>query len=122
MDDTRTPSAELGHRTVTLCHGDELCTDDLEYQAFRRYARDPDNQQRFLSQTLQARAEEAMRLKMASREAMQLKADDIMDVNDGAVRQLISARYRHPDSWSHASPRGSQAVVRQPYSGASRAR
>tara|TARA_Y100001934_G_scaffold17125_1_gene20360 strand:- start:10925 stop:11665 length:741 start_codon:yes stop_codon:yes gene_type:complete len=82
----------LGHRTVTLCHGDELCTDDVEYQAFRRYARDPDNQQRFLSQTLQARAEEAMRLKMASREAMQLKADDIMDVNDGAVRQLISAR------------------------------
>jgi UDP-2,3-diacylglucosamine hydrolase len=82
----------LGTQTVTLCHGDELCTDDVEYQAFRGYARDADNQQRFLSQTLAERAEEAMRLRAASQHAMQVKAEDIMDVNEDAVRSLLSSR------------------------------
>ena len=36
-------------------HGDTLCTDDVEYQKFRAYARDPQNQARFLAQPVAAR-------------------------------------------------------------------
>ena len=36
----------MGERAVLL-HGDSLCTRDVEYQAFRRYARNPLNQRGF---------------------------------------------------------------------------
>ena len=41
-----------GVRTLVM-HGDTLCTDDVEYQKFRVYARDPGNQSRFLAQPFQ---------------------------------------------------------------------
>jgi len=37
-----------------LMHGDTLCTDDVEYQKFRLYARNAQNQARFLAQPLAA--------------------------------------------------------------------
>ena len=43
----------MGERAVLL-HGDTLCTRDVEYQAFRRYARDPTNQRAFLAQSMEA--------------------------------------------------------------------
>src|SRR5678816_2155532 len=43
-----------GTRTL-LMHGDTLCTDDIEYQKFRAYARDPEEQRRFLTQPLEER-------------------------------------------------------------------
>src|SRR5690606_6104390 len=41
---------ELYGVPTLLMHGDTLCTDDVDYQRFRAYARDPDNQRRFLAQ------------------------------------------------------------------------
>ena len=35
---------EVGGERAVLLHGDTLCTRDVEYQAFRHYARDPGNQ------------------------------------------------------------------------------
>ena len=51
-----------GMRTVLL-HGDTLCTDDVEYQAWRRKARDPAFQAAFLAKSLAERrqTEEALR-------------------------------------------------------------
>ena len=49
-------------------HGDTLCTDDVDYQKFRAYARDPQNQARFLAQPLAARRAADARLARAERE------------------------------------------------------
>lgn len=83
------------HRTV-LCHGDELCTDDVAYQQFRQFTRDPGNQQRFVALSLPERGAEAMRMRAASNQATAEKAEDIMDVNNDAVAQLLR---RHDARW-----------------------
>lgn len=86
----------LGGRRVVVCHGDELCTDDAEYQAFRAYSRSPDNQRAFLALSLAERAEQALQLAAASRQAVAHKAHEIMDVNENAVGELIS---KHDADW-----------------------
>lgn len=77
-------------RQYLLMHGDVLCTDDHDYQAFRRMVRDPGWQREFLARPLaerQAFAEEARR---KSRSMNSNKPEDIMDVNLDAVKQLVS--------------------------------
>jgi UDP-2,3-diacylglucosamine hydrolase len=86
----------LGKQNVLLCHGDELCTDDVEYQAFRSYARAPSNQQAFLSLSMPERMQEALKLKAQSKHAVQLKAHDIMDVNVDAVESMLRL---HQANW-----------------------
>jgi UDP-2,3-diacylglucosamine hydrolase len=73
-----------GHRTLLL-HGDTLCTDDLQYQAFRRMVRDERWQREFLQKPLAERRQIVMGLRATSKQATQDKPDDIMDVNTGAV-------------------------------------
>ncbi|NKC14824.1 MAG: UDP-2,3-diacylglucosamine diphosphatase [Gammaproteobacteria bacterium] len=80
---------QVAGQTVVLTHGDALCTDDLDYQALRHSVLDWDNQERFLAQAMPARIEEAAKLRAASKHATQLKAQDIMDVNEHAVRALL---------------------------------
>jgi UDP-2,3-diacylglucosamine hydrolase len=78
------------HGTATLLmHGDTLCTDDVEYQKFRAYARDPANQSRFLAQPLNVRRAEMEALRARSETAKQAKTEGIMDVNDGAVEAAL---------------------------------
>lgn len=80
------------HGTPTLLmHGDTLCTDDLEYQRFRAYARDPGNQARFLAQPVAARHAEMEALRLRSENAKQDKTAEIMDVNEGAVEEALRA-------------------------------
>ena len=79
-----------GTRTL-LMHGDTLCTDDLAYQDFRRYARDPDNQAKFLAQPLAARREQMLGLRSRSEEAKRLKTGEIMDVSLTTVEQTLRA-------------------------------
>ncbi|HEX5093058.1 MAG TPA: UDP-2,3-diacylglucosamine diphosphatase [Burkholderiales bacterium] len=84
------PSVEkVGGVRTLLMHGDTLCTDDHDYQAWRRTARSRAWQQEFLSKPLpeRRRAVEAMRAK--SREVVGAKPADIMDVNDTAVREAF---------------------------------
>ena len=78
-----------GERTVLL-HGDTLCTRDAEYQAFRRYARDPDNQRAFLARPMEERAQEAARIRATSDTRTRLKPEDIMDVTDEEVMRVLS--------------------------------
>ena len=78
-----------GERTVLL-HGDTLCTRDVEYQAFRRYTRDPDNQRAFLARPIEKRAQEAARIRATSDTRTRLKPEDIMDVTEEEVVRVLS--------------------------------
>jgi UDP-2,3-diacylglucosamine hydrolase len=78
------------HATPTLLmHGDTLCTDDVEYQKFRAYARDPRNQARFLGQPVAARHAEMEALRRRSESAKLDKTAEIMDVNEAAVEAAL---------------------------------
>ena len=72
-----------------LMHGDTLCTDDIDYQAWRRTARAPDWQRRFLAQPLAERRKQILQMREKSREVVATKPAEIMDVNAGAVRDAF---------------------------------
>lgn len=68
-----------------LSHGDELCTDDIQYQQFRAMVRNPAWQAQFLTRPLQERIAIARDLRSRSVAEKSRKAADIMDVNEQAV-------------------------------------
>lgn len=77
-----------------LTHGDALCTDDREYQAFRQQVRNPAWRNNFLSQPLAQRKAQIEQLRKMSEDQKQSKAMEIMDVNPMAVAELFrSQRY-----------------------------
>ena len=80
---------ELHGTRVVLAHGDALCTDDTDYQAFRRLARSPDWQAGFLSRPLADRLASARAMREESEQRKSAKPAEIMDVNDQAVAQLL---------------------------------
>ena len=75
----------LGKTRTLLMHGDTLCTDDTDYQAWRRTARSQAWQRGFLAKPLRDRRREIFALREKSREVIQAKAAEIMDVNANAV-------------------------------------
>ena len=76
---------DLYSQSTLLMHGDSLCTDDVEYQAFRAMVRDPKWQNQILSQSLEERHALAGQLRSMSKESNSNKPEDIMDVNPEAV-------------------------------------
>ena len=80
---------ELYGRRVLLMHGDTLCTDDAEYQAFRRTVRDPAWQQQFLAQPIARRLALAGEARDASRRHTGSAPAAIMDVNEEAVVEVL---------------------------------
>jgi len=84
LKDPSTITLANGERAL-LMHGDSLCTDDIEYMAFREQARNPTWQQQLLSQPLNVRRQLAEQLRAQSKSMTAMKASDIMDVNDGEV-------------------------------------
>lgn len=68
-----------------LMHGDLLCTDDTEYQAFRTLARSAAWQEELLAKTLAERRAIADEMRRVSREKTGGKPESIMDVNPAAV-------------------------------------
>jgi UDP-2,3-diacylglucosamine hydrolase len=81
--------AEIGGVKTLLMHGDTLCTDDLEYQAWRRKARSPEFQAQFLAKPLAERRRAIVQMREKSKQVVQEKTAEIMDVNDDAVRQAL---------------------------------
>jgi UDP-2,3-diacylglucosamine hydrolase len=77
-----------GERTL-LVHGDTLCTDDLDYQAWRRKARNPAFQAEFLAKPLAERRRAVGQMREKSKEVVRAKTAEIMDVNEQAVRQAL---------------------------------
>jgi UDP-2,3-diacylglucosamine hydrolase len=80
---------DVGGVQTLLMHGDTLCTDDLDYQGWRRTARSAEWQHEFLSQPLETRRRTVGALRDKSREVIQAKPAEIMDVNDEAVRDAF---------------------------------
>lgn len=87
-DDELTVS--LGGSNALLMHGDTLCTDDTEYQAFRAQVRSAEWQNDFKSQSVEARIAQAKAMRAASSEASSKKQTAIMDVNATAVSTRIN--------------------------------
>jgi UDP-2,3-diacylglucosamine hydrolase len=87
LDDPTVSEIE-GVKTL-LMHGDTLCTDDLEYQAWRRKARSPEFQAEFLAKPLAERRRAVFGMREKSKQVVQEKTAQIMDVNDDAVRQAL---------------------------------
>ena len=77
-----------GTRTL-LMHGDTLCTDDVEYQKFRIYAHDPENQRKFLVQPLAERRKQMLEMRAESEMSKQSKSASIMDVASAAVEKTL---------------------------------
>ena len=80
---------ELHGRSTVLMHGDTLCTEDLDYQNWRRIARSAEWQREFLSLPLAQRHQRVQALRERSSRAILVKPAEIMDVNDGAVREAM---------------------------------
>ena len=80
---------EMEGRRTAITHGDQLCTADTDYQAFRSHTRDPAVQRGFLALPLAERARMAAQLRHRSRELTALKPDDITDVTPEAVEALL---------------------------------
>jgi UDP-2,3-diacylglucosamine hydrolase len=80
---------EIEGVTTLLMHGDTLCTDDVEYQAWRRKARDPAFQAAFLAKPLPERHQAVLQMRDKSKEVVGAKSAGIMDVNEDAVREAL---------------------------------
>lgn len=72
-----------------LMHGDLLCTDDKEYQAFRDKVRNPKWQTGFLNKPLEERRDIALGMRALSQEKTGGKSESIMDVNPAAVVNVM---------------------------------
>ncbi len=86
------PSVEkIADVRTLLMHGDTLCTDDHDYQAWRRTARSRAWQREFLAKTLPERRKALEALREKSKDVVGAKPAEIMDVNDAAVRDALRA-------------------------------
>lgn len=80
---------DLYGQPTLLLHGDTLCTDDREYQAFRRQSRDPSWQAAVLAQSVEERLRLAQEARDASKKHTGSSGMEIMDVNQEAVRNAF---------------------------------
>ena len=82
---------QLEGEPTLLAHGDTLCTDDHDYQAWRRVARSAEWQREFLAKPREERRRMILGLREKSRAVIQAKPAEIMDVNEAAVVQALRA-------------------------------
>lgn len=112
---------ELDGRATLISHGDLLCTDDRAYQRWRRFSRRRWAQWIFLHLPRARREKISGGLRSGSDAAKRNKAENIMDVNAGAVRslmaqhgvtQLIHGHTHRPGTYAVALPIGdAQRIV-----------
>ena len=81
---------ELYGIPTLLMHGDSLCTDDVDYQQFRRLARSSAWQADLLERALPERRALALQLRSFSHEAKSGKPSDITDVALPAVQAAVA--------------------------------
>ncbi len=82
-------TVEVYGNRVLLSHGDALCTDDLEYQQVRKMTRNPDWQAMMLAKPLDERLAIARHARAESQARYGTVPEEIMDVNDDAVKTTI---------------------------------
>ena len=81
---------DLHGQATLLMHGDTLCTDDTQYQAFRTQVRSVAWRQGILAKPLAERQAIAAQMRAQSRAENAGKAESIMDVNVAAVEQAMA--------------------------------
>ena len=86
-------------RDVLLCHGDSLCTDDVQYQQVRAMTRDPAWQAMMLAKSIEERIAFAVQAREESIARGDSISDEIMDVNANAV--VAALREQHVDIMLH---------------------
>jgi UDP-2,3-diacylglucosamine hydrolase len=110
---------ELDGARVLLMHGDTLCTDDTEYQAFRRQSRNPQWQAAVLAMSVPERIAMAKGAREASAEHKDAASMEIMDVNHDAVlkaftehgvTRMIHGHTHRPAVHRHSLPDGREAT------------
>lgn len=103
---------------TVLLHGDSLCTDDIEYQAFRQQSRMPEWQAQILALSIEERLQLADSARDASKKHTGTASMEIMDVNDAAVldcfrqhgvQQMIHGHTHRPGRHQYTLDDGSKA-------------
>jgi UDP-2,3-diacylglucosamine hydrolase len=74
--------------TIALTHGDQLCTQDSDYQGFRQQVRAPSWQHDFLAKPLNERLEVAHHLRAQSELEKKTKSMEIMDISPQEAETL----------------------------------
>ena len=92
-------SLDINGQKVVLSHGDFLCTDDIDYIAFRDQVRTKEWQANFLQKDLTERKEIAEAMRGASQEATSEKSNTITDVNEQSVLNFVNQH--EPDLFIH---------------------
>ena len=87
-------------RTILLSHGDDFCTDDVEYQKFKLQVRDPEWQGDFLKLPLQVRKNKIETIRTRSDQEKSQKSIQIMDVNQASSIHLLKI-YHYPELLIH---------------------
>ncbi|MFV1922725.1 MAG: UDP-2,3-diacylglucosamine diphosphatase [Methylotenera sp.] len=85
---------------ILLSHGDTLCTDDTDYQAFRATVRNDKWITDFLDQPLYARITYIESIRKKSEVEKSIKSMEIMDVNQYAVESLLK-KFDYPPLFIH---------------------
>jgi UDP-2,3-diacylglucosamine hydrolase len=80
---------ELHGTPTLLMHGDTLCTDDIEYMAFRARVRDTAWQREFLAKSIAERDAIVRNYREISKNSTSSKKPEIMDVNRKAVESVM---------------------------------
>lgn len=80
---------DLYGEPVLIMHGDTLCTDDHQYQAFRTLSRKAEWQQQLLSLEIPERIQQAMAMRAESAQTTREQSDEILDVNQSAVEAVM---------------------------------
>jgi len=81
---------EVEGESVMLSHGDIFCTDDVSYQRFRRFARNPLAQRIYFALPFALKARIFAGAKSRSGHLKEQKAMNIMDVNQQAVETMLT--------------------------------
>lgn len=79
----------IAGKKIRIEHGDELCTDDISYQRFRKIIRHPWLVGFLRKMPLSFRAQLAQGFRKKSHEAQQFKSYEVMDVNQDAVNTAL---------------------------------
>ena len=88
---------QLNGQKVRLEHGDALCTDDKQYQRFRRIIQNPFTKRLLLALPIKKREQIAHDLRQKSQADNVKKSLHIMDVNELAVKKAL----QHADILIH---------------------
>jgi len=81
--------ADIHGIPTLIMHGDSLCTDDTEYQEFRRMVRSAHWKGRFMAQSLADRKAQIAALRVRSEAEKRVKSMKIMDVNQGETIRMM---------------------------------